>query len=737
MDEPAKMFAAYAETTLKVENSEDTLRIPVLTTTTVKDVKAAIAKIARVDTSDLSFVEIKGSQQQSQSDSDNIGREVLVKGMKGFKPMPHKWAHPTVVIGCGYQGVKTCMEYLKTGNSDITLFDRNDKVGGYCWITAANKYSKIQTEFGSFHVWWGPEYAESDLCGGWPEDWHFHASKQQVLEHFQYAADQYGVTPHCCFQTNVSRLEVVGGNDNPNRHYKLTVDSLKGEQSIDFNCSVMYNYPGSMCSNRRVVYPGEESFGGQIGYGMGDEYTWDETMKGQQVAIIGNGAFAVENIRTCCEFAAKKVFIVTRRKNLPSPRVPCWFVHQGPYPTPGRMVLKMFEPMFELCGMGDPWTYWSVHTDRTRYNVTIIQASRFGIGDVTFLAHAYGILEYVEDEMKRVSHHTLHLKSGKKVENVTGIIKSLGLLGDFSVDKLHGMKEMVGRWCAGDFRRCLAVDDPGMNAANFTTFSLGIGIYGQVKNYKYLHDNPNEYYKMEKLGIKDSLPVSKPRDDIQKPAYVTDVKYAMAVGITIGQFCPHADIASRESGAYKYALYHKVHPTDKFLAYCQEDWEKYQKMFKEQVNSHEYIPYPYTRELLQTYFDEYSATFGAKISIDGPSSDEINAMLKRNREAHKESDSVVSRMSLNADLHPGVAYPQDPMTFVDLKLAQQQRDGYTVSSKGSAMDFDFEQYEEWSKWTSGTCTIQDVEASNSTITYDPKAIEMLCDFIKKYKAPNP
>lgn len=58
---------------------------------------------------------------------------------------------------------------------------------------------------------------------------------------------------------------------------------------------------------------------------------------------------------------------------------------------------------------------------------------------------------------------------------VTSVVKSLGLLGDWAVDKLHHQTQMSGMWCDGDWRRVLAIDPTGMNAANFTTFSLGIG----------------------------------------------------------------------------------------------------------------------------------------------------------------------------------------------------------------------------------------------------------------------
>merc|ERR550525_206249 len=143
------------------------------------------------------------------------------------------------------------------------------------------------------------------------------------------------------------------------------VQKLDGGDDYTIPVSVMYNYPGSMTRNRIIEYPGEDVFDGHIGYGMNDDMPYDH-LEGTQAAILGNGAFAVENVRTCCEYKAEKVYVVTRRKNLPSPRVPCWFVHQGPIPTPGRLVLNMFKPMYELTGCGDPWEYWSVHANKKR-----------------------------------------------------------------------------------------------------------------------------------------------------------------------------------------------------------------------------------------------------------------------------------------------------------------------------------------------------------------------------------
>eukprot|EP00439_Symbiodinium_sp_Y106_P069818 s1681_g12.t1 len=138
--------------------------------------------------------------------------------------------------------------------------------------------------------------------------------------------------------------------------------------------------------------------------------------------------------------------------------------------------------MYELADFGDPWEYWSVHASQDRSKVSVVQNSRFGIGDVTFLMVIYGKLEYIQDTVKRtqptqlpkggypeqqditgpwtcmiawqgrmqLTKHTVHLTGGRKLEGVTVILKSLGLLGDWAVDRLHKMTQMTGVWCDGD-----------------------------------------------------------------------------------------------------------------------------------------------------------------------------------------------------------------------------------------------------------------------------------------------
>lgn len=737
VDQIAHDTRMFHECKVKLEGTSQELLLPVRSKTTVNEVQSAIAEVVGVPASDVSLGVPDGASGFKQlSSADKLGDAVTVKGPKSLRARPHVWPHPVVIIGCGYNGIKTGMEYMKSGNPNFQIFDRNDKPGGYCWISAANKQSKIQTEFASFNIWWGPDtmtpYPEGGANGS--GKYYTWFNKAELLDHFMDAVKQYGLLPNISFKTNVSKLDILPNQESRDRYYELTIESLSGAPTVTSRFSVMYNYPGCMMRNRIVNYPGEDVFDGHIGYGMNDDFPYHD-IKGKQVAILGNGAFAVENVRSCVEGWAQKVYIITRRKNLPSPRVPCWFVHQGPLPTPGRLVIEMFEPMYQVGKMGDPWSYHAVHASKDRMKVSVIQASRFGIGDITFIANAYGKLEYVEDTLKHVTKHTLHLSSGRKLTDVEGICKSLGLLGDWKVDQMHKMKAVYGSWCQGDFRRVMTIDPTGMNAANFTTFSLGIGAWSGCKTNKFMHDFPEEYYVGEKNGLLDMLPKNFANQEEDKPCYVTDVKFAMFGGMMVGAFIPKSDCVATQQEPYKHALYHKLHPVDHFLKECIADWDKYQKLFKEQGCTQEYIPYPYNKELIDSYFSDYSKAVGCKTVSSGPTSDDTAKILAEHQERYENGVLGIGSSYMSEKLHKDLNI--DVTGLMTKRQAHKQRAKLTGAPGDSALDYSKEHYEEWKQYTSAECKVQNVDALHKDLLNDEKAMEVVYEFLSAKKAPNP
>merc|ERR550534_1458206 len=196
-------------------------------------------------------------------------------------------------------------------------------------------------------------------------------------------------------------------------------------------------YPGNLTIPRRFSYKGEEDFGRPAAYAICNDFEYNE-VTGQEIAIVGHGAFAVENLRTCLEYSAKKVYMICRRKNLACPRITSWFVNQSASAISGRLYMLSSEPAYKLTGF-DPWSYYAVNTNERRTNVNLVQKARFGIGDVYFIAIAMGMCEVLTDDVKRLSDGVVHLVSGRKLE-VGALLKLLGFNGNFDVDRLLQIK---------------------------------------------------------------------------------------------------------------------------------------------------------------------------------------------------------------------------------------------------------------------------------------------------------
>eukprot|EP00747_Dinoflagellata_sp_TGD_P220076 gnl/TRDRNA2_/TRDRNA2_92089_c0_seq1.p1 gnl/TRDRNA2_/TRDRNA2_92089_c0~~gnl/TRDRNA2_/TRDRNA2_92089_c0_seq1.p1 ORF type:complete len:386 (+),score=63.58 gnl/TRDRNA2_/TRDRNA2_92089_c0_seq1:1058-2215(+) len=377
---------------------------------------------------------------------------------------------------------------------------------------------------------------------------------------------------------------------------------------------------------------------------MHNEIPWDH-LKGNETAILGNGAFAVENVRTVLEYGGQKAWLVTRRKNLPCPRFCCWFVHQTVKPISARLLLNSFEKMYTLAGFGDPWEYHAVHANAERTNCTIIQASRFGIADVTFLAQMYDKLEYVEDTVKRMSDKTLHLKSGRKLHNITNVIKALGLIGDYEIDRMHKIKEMVGMWVDADVRRPICMDVVGMHASMFTNMSGGQGMYSQTHTMSYFLYHPKEYQLLELNDVIGALP--KRKADEWRPAYIYDIKYSTQAGIVIAGATPGIDRMFARRGIqnpdnFKHDLYMRVAPVDQFLEECIKSWDEYQAAWHAQGNTTPYVPYPYNAADYTKYYDDNEEEWVRKMAKGQQQQEDASNFISA---AFREQDERNARLA--------------------------------------------------------------------------------------------
>jgi len=595
------------ETEFIVFGSDEQLRLPVYTSTQVWEVKRMFAGRLGIEPHELIFMAKQGCSWRKQVDTEEVNRKVVIKGIKSFTRQRKVWDHPMVIIGTGHAGLKQAMWYLKHKETNFILYDRKPEVGGTSWWDQANTTSKLQTELGAYHLQYDEANPVPTNLPPWP-------TRDQLLAHFKEVSEQYGIMPYCRFNTDVLQMTIEKGDarDRPqsqwwtDQDYRLTLRK-DGVETEVLHSTICY-YPGNLSCPREETYKGEDVFvdaGGLVDYAICNNTDYNR-VTGQEVALIGHGAFAVENVRTCCEHGVKKIWLVCRRKNLACPRVCSWLINQSKDKISGPLYMKATLPMYALTPF-DPWTYHSVHANAARTHLTITQKARFGIGDVYFLAIAMGVLEVIEDRVKRLSPGLLHLESGRRLD-VAVVFKLLGFTGAWEVDRLLAVKEMTGFWVGNDFRRYLNAEAIGVNANNFSGTSFSPGVRGWVQTAAHFFWYPKDFKGVQDSGM---LPSHKAEPDEDRPAYVLDARMATGAMMVLGSCAPALGETMGTFPLLKHWKQWECHPMKLFVQQCKDEWDEYARTWKENGAPGPVPAYPYTPEMVQGYLDEEQQDYDA------------------------------------------------------------------------------------------------------------------------------
>jgi hypothetical protein len=598
-DPPSK---TQRSSVLKILGTEKTITIPVYTNTKVNEVKGMLSFKLGVPPEKMKFTMKQGTIYRTNLDTEEIARSVTVSGIKDFCREKKEWPHPHVVIGAGHIGLKMAMTWLMEEPEPYTnfvVFDRYEKVGGTSWHKQANKTTRLQTEVGVYHL----QYHEKN---GWPvgasdNPW---PSRDQILDHFQEEADKFGIMPYCRLNTNCTKLNIIG-KDYWDSYYELSLDN-KGKEST-ITCASVSFFPGNLTNPKRVIYKGEEQFDGDIVYGISCEYDYSSAT-GNDVCIVGSGAFAVENVRTLVEFSARKIYMVCRRKTMSMPRLTSWYINQSAQFISAVLTLECAAPMYDLIGV-DQWSYYCVYANEARTTCTMRQKSRFGIGDVYFLGMYYELVDHVVDDIKRVSSHKIHLISGRNLENIQSMLKLLGFNGEFENDRLIKLKELYGWWANKDFKRYIVAEPLGVDANNFggTSFSPGAIMWAEEQIY-FLHYPKDFIPCMEGMG----MPTHVADESIDRPAYVVEARHGALIGITLGAMVPGIAERGNVTGPLKRERMWQINPLEKFMECCRKEWDHWSKIIQDSGYTKPHPPYPYTQEFMYGMLEKEQQSYRAQ-----------------------------------------------------------------------------------------------------------------------------
>merc|ERR1719401_257541 len=394
----------------------------------------------------------------------------------------------------------------------------------------------------------------------------------------------------------------LGGDDSKHR-YNGDIDTTR--QKFSTKVSTLSMWPGALVFPRPVHYKGEELFGGPMEFAVEMRFDYSCVAK-KTVAIIGHGAFTMENIRTCLEVNTKYIYVICRKVNLTCPRAVSWFINQSPAPVPASQILDMLDYAYTMTKCGDgsikPWEVHSVMANKERTHATIWSKTRFGIGDVYFLAQAYGLCEVVVAEPRRCSYQTLHLDTGAKLE-VEAVLKCTGCLGDWKVDQVMNIQYMKGFYVNGDVRMPCSGEADGINAASFSLTTGGPGYYGMMKQVVHFYECPNDWQRLVNMGILEQLPTHRAGEpDEEFPAYFFTAAHGQSSGIMIGGASPLLGAKNAKGGDdYKHYIQNYCLPVERLLKEAMEDWRMYEDKFRETgliPKDAPYKEYPYTKEIL-------------------------------------------------------------------------------------------------------------------------------------------
>lgn len=592
------MSTTTFEVTLQILGKDDVMKYPVMVCNTVYDIKLMLADKLGIDASELTFVVKQGPFWRENLDPEEIRRKVFVKGIKSFKRDRMEYPHPLVVIGAGHIGLRQAMIFHKENEHNFVIFDRKQKVGGISWWDQANTTSKLQTETGVYHLAWDETLPiPTGFSYPWP-------SRNELLDMFDKTADEMGIKPHCRMSTEVKSMNNIQGQK-ADATYELTICSLENKMATDekFMASAVMLYPGNLSLPRRETYKGEEEFGGVIAYGMFDEFGYKEAT-GKDIAIIGHGAFAVENVRSCCEYDSNQIYLVCRRKNIACPRFVSWMANQSASPLSASLFLKAMKPMYDAVGF-DVFSYYAVQANAARTSTSITQKARFGIGDVYFLAISWGKLEVIEDPLgiKRLGHHCLYNGNGRKIE-VQCILKLLGFVGNPENDRLMKCKELVGFWVNDDPKRYIVAEPISVMATNFGGTSFSPGAISWAEHGMYFLHYPRDFWdKLLASGMVPRHTADDSDENSVRPAYVVDARHGTQTGVFVSAIIPWLGARGGVASRIKVERMWIMHPIDRFIEACREDWDHYCTKFRSEGRTGP--EFPYSVEEAHKYLDLY------------------------------------------------------------------------------------------------------------------------------------
>lgn len=204
-----------------------------------------------------------------------------------------------VIIGAGLSGLCAAVKFAEAG-VPFTIVDKASDVGGV-WLT--NQYPGAGVDTPS-HL-----YSFSFLHEDWKQ---YFSARDQVVDYARKIADSFDIRPHIQFNTRVIHSDY----DDELQVWTTTVQRADGSEDT-IRSKVLLSAVGAFGSPRWPDLPGLDAFPGPVVHSA--EYpNSDLDLRGKRVAVIGNGASAMQLVPAITE-EVDKLYVFQRSRQWIAP----------------------------------------------------------------------------------------------------------------------------------------------------------------------------------------------------------------------------------------------------------------------------------------------------------------------------------------------------------------------------------------------------------------------------------
>ncbi|MEX1329280.1 MAG: FAD-dependent oxidoreductase [Desulfobacterales bacterium] len=213
-----------------------------------------------------------------------------------------------VIVGAGVTGIYAANKLLENKIS-FCIVDKKDIIGGI-WSEYANSTSQVNTSEGAYRIIEKKMRTNRD-----------HSTTREILEDISQLSRN--ISDHLFLNTEVDRIDKLDNS------YQINMTRGQKKHTVKSR-GVILAINDRVGTPREINWENQSSYQGQIISGISnaaDDFDWQN----KNVAIIGMGAFAVENARTALEGGARHVTVVCRRHGTVCPKIIDYLNFTTPY----------------------------------------------------------------------------------------------------------------------------------------------------------------------------------------------------------------------------------------------------------------------------------------------------------------------------------------------------------------------------------------------------------------------